>query len=217
MGRHYNPVRGEGPARGFAKRLRLMTEDKPLREVAELTNVSIATLSKALSGLDVPSPNTVYRIAKAFGQDPSVWEAWRRAADGAGKSQGTKHVDDIVDIHGSRSRRAMRLPSPVPDVKTTIPEFKALLREIRIWAGSPPLRQIEFRAARRKYVAPRATVHDMLHDDSNKLPRADLLIGYLAALGVEPYRLDIWFATWQRLWPMQQKRYTFVPPQPRSA
>ncbi|MDN3059813.1 helix-turn-helix transcriptional regulator [Streptomyces sp. SRF1] len=96
-----------GPVQRFAyelRKLRQETEGLTYRAMAQRTEYSVATLSRAAVGEQLPSLGVVLAYARACGADPQEWERrWRAAAGEAIAEPGT---DDVA--HAPRRGRPRR-------------------------------------------------------------------------------------------------------------
>ena len=85
--------------------------------------------------------------------------------------------------------------SPNPQAARTPRQFIAQLHALRVWGGSPTLRELENRAGAGRL--PRSSISDMLRR-TDRLPKIDLLAAYVKACGAGE-TLQAWVAAWHRL------------------
>ncbi|MFE0025525.1 hypothetical protein [Amycolatopsis sp. NPDC059021] len=92
------------------------------------------------------------------------------------------------------------MTSPTADIDpldaTTVAEFAACLRQVRLRAGNPSYRALQQWGARNKVPLPRSTVQDALA--GRRLPRKSLVLGLIRACGV-PVDDRRWENAWTRL------------------
>ncbi|MFD0076409.1 helix-turn-helix domain-containing protein [Streptomyces sp. NPDC127166] len=92
MGRHENPLdASEGPVAELAdalRRLRRAAGSPPYHQMARLCSYSVATLSRAASGKQLPTLSVLLAYVEACGGDTAVWEArWRQASEALAAQQ----------------------------------------------------------------------------------------------------------------------------------
>jgi hypothetical protein len=83
-------------------------------------------------------------------------------------------------------------PDPLP--VSTPQDLAQALRAVRVWAGSPSLRQLVERSGGRLR---RSSMSDMLRGAS--IPDYDRYIAFLRTCGIDGSDLDAWVFTWRRL------------------
>lgn len=83
-----------------------------------------------------------------------------------------------------------------PSGVTTLTQLAALLRQCRVRAGNPSLRDIERLGEKRGHVLPRSTVNGVL--TGRRGPRRDLLLALLDAFGVPDGDRAAWTNAWER-------------------
>lgn len=86
-------------------------------------------------------------------------------------------------------------PPPLPSGSRNAAQFVANMRRVREWAGHEPLRTLAQRAG-----MPHTTLGEILQGRRDKLPDLDLVMGFLAACGVNNQDvLGEWRYTWRYL------------------
>jgi hypothetical protein len=87
--------------------------------------------------------------------------------------------------------------TPDLDAIKTVADLADALRRIRARIGNPSLRAIQSWGEHHGRSLPRQTVSSMLNGE--RLPRRELLTGFLLACSVPPMEIRRWLAVWQRL------------------
>jgi len=91
-------------------------------------------------------------------------------------------------------------PGPFGDLDpsgvTTLTQLAALLRQCRVRAGNPSLRDIERLGEKQGHVLPRSTVAGVLA--GRRGPRRDLFLALLAAFGIPEEDRAAWTNAWER-------------------
>jgi hypothetical protein len=91
-------------------------------------------------------------------------------------------------------------PGPFGDLDpsgvTTLTQLAELLRQCRVRAGNPSLRDIERHGEKQGQALPRSTVAGVLA--GRRAPRRDLLLALLAAFGVPEADRAAWASAWER-------------------
>jgi transcriptional regulator with XRE-family HTH domain len=185
-----------------------------LDELAVLTGLSKATLSKAQGGRDVPTWMVVTRFVDACGGSlrnlRSLYERARAAQDGGPAAVAvpvrvrpvqTPSVRvlaerwrelDVTDVIG---------PAPIPHRKATVARFVDDLRMLKAWAG------VSFDHVSRVTGIPTSTLNDALQPGRVTAPRQEIVLAFLIACGVEDRDIirpwlnalsDIEMRTWSR-------------------
>jgi hypothetical protein len=93
-------------------------------------------------------------------------------------------------------------PDPDPSKATSVSDLAAALRRLRLRAGNPALRKIETMAKSRGQSLPRATVGEAF--GGKRLPRYDLFVDLVEALGVPAPRSRSWIQAWELIAELQQ-------------
>ncbi len=83
-----------------------------------------------------------------------------------------------------------------PSGVTTLTQLAALLRQCRVRAGNPSLRDIERLGEKRGHVLPRSTVAGVLA--GRRGPRRDLFVALLTAFGIPDDDQAAWTNAWER-------------------
>ena len=91
-------------------------------------------------------------------------------------------------------------PGPFGDIDpsgvTTLTQLADLLRQCRVRAGNPSLRDIERLGEKRGYTLPRSTVAGVLA--GRRAPRRDLLLALLDAFGLPEADWTAWTSAWEK-------------------
>lgn len=204
MGRPENPIGNSGPVAELATRLRMLRDEAglTLRELARLTGCSIATLSVAMSGRELPTWRVTHAIVRVcHGDVESCQESWRRAA-GVLSVPATARVPAKVRFERRESDEDLPLrgqqlagPPPVPVACETVADFMDCLLRVKIWAGNPSMRLLARRAE-----VPASTLQDALRGKKGKLPTLEMLIAFLTACDInDAATVGEWVFTWRRL------------------
>lgn len=193
-GRPENPITATGPVGDFARHLRLLRQQSglSLRQLAERTGLSTATLSQAQGGQELPT----WRVARAFvqacGGNTGDWhERWQNASR-------FSEVPPAAQPRLPARRReealaSMSGPPPLPVTAETTDEFMECLVRVRIWAGAPSARTLARLAG-----IPPSTMQDFLR--RKRLPTPEMLLKFLAACGIEDHNVIAeWLYAWRRL------------------
>jgi hypothetical protein len=99
-----------------------------------------------------------------------------------------------------------------PSGVTTLTQLAALLRQCRVRAGNPSLRDIERTAGKRGRALPRSTVAGVLA--GRRRPRRELLLDLLDALGVPAEGKAAWTSAWEKAvggWPEESPEAAAAP------
>jgi DNA-binding XRE family transcriptional regulator len=202
MARPENPINSTGPTADFAQQLRLLRQHAALtlRQLADLTGLSTATLSVAASGRELPTWEVSRVFVRACGGDADEWrERWEHAArfsrlppamrlpGGTSRTSGRRAWKDNLGALGG--------PAPLPVTAETTSEFMDCLRRVKIWAGDPPVRTLARQAG-----LPASTMQDFLHRRRGMLPAVEMVCAFLEACGIDdPNVLGEWVYAWRRL------------------
>lgn len=185
MGRTESAILGEGPVAELARFLRRQRRHAKLtlRQMADRTRVcSFSTLSRAANGRKVPSRAVVVEFVRLCGGGPheqaEALRLWKQA----------------------RSRARHRIPTlepamPLRDVASPA-DLVAAMRDARIAAGMPSLRELESQAKKMGLSLARSTLSDAL--TAPRGPSWRLLEAYVRACGVPDDDLWQWHTAWQR-------------------
>jgi hypothetical protein len=208
-GRRENEITGTGPIAQWARRLRLLrhTADLTLDELSVKTDKSIATLSKAMAGIDLPTRRTSEAIVLACGGDVDEWvKLWtdtRLSANpqhvqnqpghqGSSTLTQLKHGPYGRQAAGNWLREQTRGAQPSPIAVQTIPEFKTCVRQLKTWADDPTVRDLA-----QAMLTPPSTLQGYLTKDT--LGELGFLYSFLEALGIEKTYVTEWVFAWRRL------------------
>lgn len=191
------------------------------RQLGSAVRQSNAAIGHYLRGTRVPSWGTTMALLDALGASPEQYQrirqAWERAAreqeraarqvlnggvvvqDPFGDPVSVSNVverDSRVSVAGEAARKTSPLRGfgapPSPLLVNSVTEFVEALRAVRIWAGSPSLRDLEACSGGKMR---RATVGDMF--GKGKLPKYNLMMTFLSTCGVDD--LATWSVIWRRL------------------
>jgi transcriptional regulator with XRE-family HTH domain len=200
MGRPLNLIVGRGSVPDLARDIReKLTHGISNKEVARRTNLSEATVSRALAGAKLPSIHTVRALAAAFSSDPEQWE-WRyELAQRGSYRYNLSPVLVMTAMEATHKRKAAPVPKPGTDREIDLDVFKVGLQAVRAWAGNPSLRTIERAARYQGHFVPRSTLCEMLDLSVARRPRFDLVMGYLRTLQVDESSLRAWRHAYGRL------------------
>jgi transcriptional regulator with XRE-family HTH domain len=154
----------------------LRGDDRPLRELSKLTRLSIATLSRVTDPTSCPSWKTTVEYLTAFGEDPDEWRPqWEMCA--------TERQRRAAGVPADPTQRAayQRL---LPKYVLSLHDCAVGLRDLRLWRGNPPYKQMVSRATAADAPVAQATISDVLN--AKILPTEEALKGILAGLGMGP-------------------------------
>jgi len=177
-----NPFHGV-PVSVVLRRTRgVLTRQKiTYQDVGHQAWYSAETVRAQMSGRRTLAPKVAEAISGLLGGPDGAWSA--ASEPERSRSVGLPRPDEP-------SRRSL---PPDPTEATTTGQFQAKLIELKVWAGDPSLRQL----AARRHDLPRSTLSDMLRR-TDRLPRYDLLHGYVIACGA-PHDWPLWDLAWQQL------------------
>jgi AraC-like DNA-binding protein len=164
------------------------------RQLAKEAHCSHTTLSRAMAGESLPSWEIVKAFVEACGGDEGHWKRqWEEA-------RRAKASPRALTVPGSGTTSGYGPPDPqgINDVKA----FVLGLRELKAYAGDPPLRSIA-----RNAHASASTVHGVFRLDRSNLPSWELLDTIIAALGVSTERDR---TEWRWAWARVNARKPFV-------
>ena len=171
-----------GPVARLAGELRRLRGSRTYRELADITELSIATLQAATKGERVPT----WKVTRAFitatgGDEGTVRKLWEDARAAAGRP-----------VPGDRLG-----PPPVPRAGevTSVAELIAMMKQLRRWDGNPSLAQLNERSG--GFRLPPSTVSDMLR--SQNLPRLELVSAYVGAFHLDEEQAAAWEQAWHEL------------------
>jgi tRNA A-37 threonylcarbamoyl transferase component Bud32 len=176
----------------FASSLRALHEragSPTLTRMAQTGFVSPATLSGVQTGKSFPTREATLAYVRGCGvaREDVDYRRWQ---------QRWLAVADRVRYRGSRPAQTRTTPTgPVPGCGyvVTVEGYRAGLREILIWAGSPPRAELIKRARLGQQRLPRATLSDMLRGDRpTQLPSAASVEAFLTACGMPPVQRVRW-------------------------
>jgi len=150
---------------------------KTFREISEETNYSLATLNAACRGDRLPSWTVVLAFARACqGDEKTARELYAAACVTEGRE----------------------LPGPVdppdPTGAVTAAEFVSCMRQLRLWALSPSLAELNRRSGGH---LPPSTLSEVLRRDA--LPRQDLLGHFVRVCRLPSDRAGEWDAAWRAI------------------
>jgi transcriptional regulator with XRE-family HTH domain len=180
MGRPEQPVSASSkPLKELALWLRSQRGLAGLRyaQMATLTGLSAATLSRAASGKVVPTRRAVVAYTQACQGDvdkaAALWRAARRADPRTPQAQRPPHLELIEDF----------------------PQLRAAMVELRAKIGCPPLRELQRKAGRHGEL-PQSTLDRVLRGAA--VPSKDLLRCFVQACRVPNSEETAWEAAWDR-------------------
>ncbi|MGW1513504.1 helix-turn-helix domain-containing protein [Streptomyces sp. NPDC002394] len=167
---------------------------------------SPAVISDALRGRGVPRAELLSALLTALDvpyaeQDDLI----------SLRAQAEARRDQIKFANGDRpviklSQLSARRPyvpkfgQPDPIGVSSPAELQQALVAVRVWGGSPSLRDLERRS---NGVLRRSTISDMLRGEPS-VPDYDRYLAFLRACGVDDASLDVWVFTWRRLVALKQ-------------
>ncbi|EKX65021.1 hypothetical protein, partial [Streptomyces ipomoeae] len=114
-----------------------------------------------------------------------------------GKQPGVGVGASVTAPKSPRARQRPPVPlfgQPDPIRVSSSAELIQALNAVRVWGGSPSLRELENRG---KGILRRSTVSDMLR--GTDLPDYDRFVAFLRACGVDGASLETWVFVWRRL------------------
>jgi transcriptional regulator with XRE-family HTH domain len=166
------------PTGKHARLARQLAELRPahttLKELAMITGLSMATLSRATDPGRCPSWKTMLEYLPAFGENPNDWRPqWEMCA-----TDRQRHAAGIPSDPTQRAPYQRLLPTHVLNLQ----DCAIALRDLRLWRGNPPYKQMASRAAATGTPVALATISDILN--AKLLPTEDALKGILAGLGM---------------------------------
>lgn len=153
----------------------LRPDDRTLRELSDLTGLSIATLSRATDPTSCPSWKTMLEYLPAFGEDPDEWRPqWEMCA--------TERQRRAAGVPADPTQRAayQRL---LPKYVLSVYDCAVGLRDLRLWRGDPPYKKMVSRATAAGAPVAQATISDVLN--AKILPTEEALKGILTGLGMD--------------------------------
>ena len=154
---------------------------RTLRQVSEETGLSVTTLRAAAAGERLPTwPVTRQFAAGCGGSEDFVRELWEDACAAGGRPL----------PGGDPPEFGM----PDPGAATTVEDFVAMLKLLRTWAGDPSLAELNKRSGGLGSLPP-STVSDMLRNQ-HRLPRLDLVLGFVLACGLNEDQATAWERSW---------------------
>jgi exopolysaccharide biosynthesis polyprenyl glycosylphosphotransferase len=171
-----------GPVARLAGELRRLRDSRTYRELADITELSIATLQAATKGEKVPTWKVTHAFITACGGDEGmVQKLWEDARAAAGRP-----------VPGDRPG-----PPPVPRAGevTSVAKLIAMMKQLRRWDGNPSFAQLNERSG--GFHLPPSTVSDMLR--SQKLPRLELVSAYVRAFHLDEEQAAAWEQAWHEL------------------
>lgn len=164
--------------------MRAIATSRSVRSASEpkrsdcLTGLSIATISAARSGKELPSWDTLLKYLKALGiENP---EDWRPRWDMLASADQRRAADIPTNPAHHGPRYTWMLPSSV----TNLEEFALALNELRMWRDNRPYKTIIRLAAAAGFPVCKTTISNVLN--GKKLPSADILKGILHGLDLGP-------------------------------
>lgn len=198
MARPENPIPETSPVplRNFADKMRSCRTAKGIsyRDMAKLANYSASALSQAASGKELPSWELTRAYIRACDQGESQWRAfWEETRSLLSRPAPVPPGDAPVVPPPSAAPHPEIRPVESPDTLVTVkpppaPEssplslmrerdLTAALRDLRVRAGQPSLRELEKRMTH--YLVSRSTMSRIFSGHS--FPRLDVLIALARA------------------------------------
>jgi exopolysaccharide biosynthesis polyprenyl glycosylphosphotransferase len=181
-GRPEQPIAASGAAGQLAAELRRLRGSRTYRELADLTELSPATLRAAAAGEKLPTWRVAHAFVSACGGDAGMirplWEDARAVAGRpvTGPSLGLP-------------------PVPVPEEVTSAAQLISMMKLLRAWAGNPSFGELNKRCG--GFRLPPSTVSDMLR--RQKLPRLELLLAFVRACGLDEEQAAVWEQAWHEV------------------
>ncbi|MEV0368391.1 DNA sulfur modification protein DndB [Streptomyces sp. NPDC050636] len=184
MGRPENQIGLEGDAalRSLALWLRAQRQraDLTYQQMAEVTEYTHSTLSRAANGRRVPRLEVVDAYARACDADVSeARRLWRKAR------QASVHA-----LPGAPDTAAMR-----PEYVSNFAELHTAMTGVHRSAGMPSLRELARRAGNHGEL-PRSTLHSILRQQA--IPSRQHLLAFVKACGVSGQATQEWASAWDR-------------------
>ncbi|MFI6494770.1 hypothetical protein [Streptomyces sp. NPDC050564] len=166
------------PTGKHARLARQLAELRPanttLKELAKITGLSMATLSRATDPTGCPSWKTLLEYLPAVGENPDDWRPqWEMCA-----TERQRRAAGVPADPTQRAAYQRLLPTHVLNLQ----DCAIALRDLRLWRGNPPYKQMASRAAAAGTPVALASISDVLN--AKMLPTEDALKGILAGLGM---------------------------------
>ena len=181
-GRPEQPLVTDGSASQLARELRRMRDRAGLTyaQLAAETGQPATTLRAAAYGRRRPSWKVTRAFVSACGGDQEVaWALWADACRAAGQEPPARPPSDPPD----------------PADATSAADLVGMLKQLRQWADSPSLAELNRRAG--GYNLPKSTVSDMLR--SQRLPPLERMLTFVRACGLDDDRAAAWQAARERI------------------
>jgi transcriptional regulator with XRE-family HTH domain len=189
-----------------------------LRELALLTDLSTATLSKAQGGNEVPTWTVFTRFVEACNRSPRklrrLYEQAKAAEDADPQTSTTAPQARPVLVPSTRELTArwqaltaedLRGPAPAPVAdNATIEEFVDRLGRIKIWSG------VSFDHIARVTGWGTSTLWDAIQPDRTTLPRQEVVAAFLVACDITEDDIRQWMSAWMeikwRIWSQEKNK-----------
>lgn len=211
----------------LARRLRDMraAAGLNLRELAQLTELSIATLSKAQGGNEVPTYTVFSRFVEACGRSPRKLRRLfdqAKAAENAHPETSTAirpilvpSVKELTERWRTLTAEDIRGAAPAPASKNaTVAEFVDRLGMVKVWSG------MSFEHIGRVTGWGPSTLCDAIRSGRSTLPRQEIVAALLVSCGITDEQVRQWMAAWfeiqWRTWTEEKNKKT-APKVPQPA
>lgn len=175
-----------GPLARLAGELRQLRGARTYRELAELTGLSTGTLTAAAKGERLPTWAVTEAFAAACEAEGTAVETVRELWKDACAAEGRPVPSDPQDTP----------PVPEAGALASAAEFIGMMNQLRAWAGTPSLAELNRRAGGHNLLPP-ATLSDVLR--RRRLPRLELVLAYARACGLNSEQAAAWEQAWAAL------------------
>ncbi|MFC7941057.1 MULTISPECIES: helix-turn-helix domain-containing protein [Streptomyces] len=150
----------------------LRPDDIKLKDLAKITGLSPATLSRATAPTKCPSWKTMVEYLTAFGEDPNDWRPqWEMCA-----SERQRREAGIPDDPAQRAAYQRLMPKSVLNLQ----DCAIGLRDLRLWKGNPTYAAMAHRSTQARQPVSTTTISDILN--AKILPTVNAMKGILAGL-----------------------------------
>lgn len=191
---HLSPE--DGPAARFALDLRALRDEAgfdalTVDAIAARTKIPRSTLYAALRGQRIPTRPVLEAMVTAWGGDPVQW--LKRRSSTEAEVEASRGGREVKATPRKTSLVSPVSPAPLPkdERETALSRFANDLRDLRLQAGQPSLREI---ARRSEHTLSHTTAAEVFR--GRHLPQWSTLDGVIKALGQDP---EPWRTRWVEL------------------